>query len=593
MKRSDIKDQHKWNLKDIYKTEQEWEKDIQKTEVLTDKIKNFSGNLSISAENLFNCLELDTELSILIEKIYTYAGLKRDEDTRVSSSQEMINKAENIAVKVDTAASFIVPELLTIKEEVLEKFYKEKPELELYRKSLNLIMRTKAHILTKEQEEILSLTSEMASVPSNVFGMLNNADIKFPIIKNENGEEVELTKGNYSEFMDSENREVRKEVFKALYSTYIKYKNTIATTLHANIKKNVMYAKIKKYPSALERSLFSDNVSKEVYDNLIKTVRENLEPMYKYMKLRKEILGVDELHMYDIYTPLVPAFDKKINYNEAYDLMLEGLSPLGEKYIEVLKHAKENGWIDIYENEGKRGGAYQWGPYGSHPFVLLNHKDNLDSMFTLAHEMGHAMHSYYSDKENPYPYAQYTIFVAEVASTVNEVLLMQHLLGKTTDKNERRYLINHFLEQFRGTLYRQTMFAEFEKITHELVENGESLTSEKFSEVYLELNKAYYGKEVIQDEEIQYEWMRIPHFYNSFYVYKYATGFSAAIAIAKRILTEGKAARDEYLAFLKTGGQDFPIELLKIAGVDMNSPKPIEDALNYFKELVEEFEKLV
>lgn len=315
--------------------------------------------------------------------------------------------------------------------------------------------------------------------------------------------------------------------------------------------------------------------------------------MHEYLELRKQILGLDELHMYDIYTPLVPNLDKKISYDEAYETMLEGLAPLGEEYVHTLQHAKSSGWIDIYENEGKRGGAYQWGPFGVHPYVLLNHKDNLDSMFTLAHEMGHAMHSYYSDKSNFYPEAQYTIFVAEVASTVNEVLLMHHLLSKTEDKTERMYLINHFLEQFRGTLYRQTMFAEFEKITHESVENGTPLTSDAFNQIYSDLNSAYYGENVVQDEEIQYEWMRIPHFYTSFYVYKYATGFSAAIAIAKRILSEGEQARDEYLSFLKTGGRDFPIELLKIAGVDMSTAKPVEDALSYFAELVEEFKSLI
>lgn len=592
MKRQDIQDTFKWNLSHIYASKTEWEQDIQEVETLLSQLKPLQGTFSSSASFL-QCLNLDTDISMKLEKIYTYAGLKRDEDTTLSEPQSMADRANSLSVRVSAASSFIVPEILELDESTLESHYKETPELESYRNTLNKIIRTKAHILSKEQEEILSLTGEMAGNPSTIFNMLNNADIKFPVIKDENGNDIEVTKANYTELMDSFDQRVRKDAFQALYHTYMKYKNSIAAMLHAHIKKNVMYSKIQKYPSVLERSLFSDNVPSDVYNSLIQTVRKNLKPMHEYLELRKQILGLDELHMYDIYTPLVPSLDKKISYDEAYETMLEGLAPLGEEYVHTLQHAKSSGWIDIYENEGKRGGAYQWGPFGVHPYVLLNHKDNLDSMFTLAHEMGHAMHSYYSDQSNFYPEAQYTIFVAEVASTVNEVLLMHHLLSKTEDKTERMYLINHFLEQFRGTLYRQTMFAEFEKITHESVENGTPLTSDAFNQIYSDLNSAYYGENVVQDEEIQYEWMRIPHFYTSFYVYKYATGFSAAIAIAKRILSEGDQARDEYLSFLKTGGRDFPIELLKIAGVDMSTAKPVEDALSYFSELVEEFKSLI
>lgn len=588
MKRDETEDKYKWKLEDIFESEEDWEKAYRKTsERLTD-YRFFENNTISSAENLHKCLALDEEISLSIEQLYVYAAMRRDQDTSNTHYQSLIGRAESLSVEVSSASSFIVPELLSLSMSDFDKYCNEVAELSHYKMMFEEIIKNAPHILTSEQEEILSQMGAIASAPSGIFNMLNNADLKFPKIADENGELVELTKSNYAEFMESSNRNSRENAYKTLYSTYAKQRNTIAATLYANIKKNVFYAKVRKHPSALEKSLFADNVPLEVYKNLIKTVKKNLDPMDKYLELKQDMLGLKNLHAYDISTPLVPESNVKITYEEAYETMKRGLSILGNDYVRKLEEARQEGWIDVYENEGKRGGAYSWGAYGSHPYVLLNHKDNLNSMFTLAHEMGHAMHSYYSDEANPYLYAGYTIFVAEVASTVNEVLLMNHLLKESKDNETKKYLLNYFLEQFRGTIYRQTMFAEFEMITHAAVENGETLTVDRFDEIYGGLSKEYYGDMLVQDAEVKTEWLRIPHFYNAFYVYKYATGFSAAISIAKSILEEGDPAVERYLRFLKSGGTDYPIELLKIAGVDMSTAKPIEEALQYFTDLVDE-----
>lgn len=592
MNRSEIEDQYKWNLAHIYENEQQWEEEYQKVEAYIKEIAAFSGCLSTSADHLLQCFTIFENSSLLMERLYVYASLHKDEDTRESNYQTLSERAHTLNVKLNMATSFMEPELLALEPNILHQFYLDKPELTHFKLTIDRILRSKPHVLTKEIEQLLAKVGDISSIPGNVFTMFNNADIKFPSIQNEHGEQVQLTKGNYIQIMESKNRDVRKAAFKALNESYISYKNTLAATLYGNIKKNIFYADIKKFPSALHMELFPDNVPVEVYENLIQTVKNNLDPIYQYMELRKQALDLDTVHMYDVYTPLIPELDVEITYDQAYDTMIEGLSVLGGEYINLLKEARQNRWIDVFENEGKRSGAYSWGAYGSHPYVLLNHNKNINSMFTLAHEMGHALHSYYSDQENPYLYSQYTIFVAEVASTVNEVLLMNHLLRTTNDKKMRMYLINYFLEQFRTTVYRQTMFAEFEKIAHELVQNGTPLTPDKFAEIYFDLNKTYYGDQVVSDEEIAYEWARIPHFYRSFYVYKYATGFCATISIAKRILEEGQPAVDDYLKFLKSGCTDDPIELLKIAGVDMASPEPIQNALSYFAELVNELQSL-
>lgn len=454
-------------------------------------------------------------------------------------------------------------------------------------------LRQKEHILSEKEEQILAMSAEISDIGGDVFTMFNNADIKFPYIKDEEGEEIEVTKGRYIAFLESKDRRVRKDAFEAVYSSYKKMKNTLAASLTGNVKKNRFYSLVRKYPSALEASLDNDNIPVDVYTTLIDTVNKNLPLLDRYLKLRKKVLKLDELHMYDLYVPMVEEFDKKIPYEEARTIVAEALKPLGEEYIGYLQKGMNSAWIDVYENEGKTSGAYAWGAYKTHPYVLLNYQNKINDVFTLAHEMGHALHSYYTNMTQPYVYSEYKIFVAEVASTVNESLLMRYLLPRASSKQEKAYLLNHYLEEFRGTVFRQVMFAEFEKIIHEKVEQGEALNAQELSNIYYGLNKKYFGEAVTVDEDIAMEWSRIPHFYSSFYVYKYATGFSSATAIAEKILTEGRPAVDKYLEFLKSGGSNYPLELLKIAGVDLSTPQPIQDALNVFEKTLDELEELL
>lgn len=591
-KREEIDNKYKWKLEDVFSTEIEWDKGRFQSQKILEEMESRKENIFKSAKNLLEFLKSSDKVDSIIEKVFVYAHLKEDENTRDPKGQELGQKLNSLGLLYSNVSSYFSSKFLSLEEKTLETYYKEEPELLFYKKFFDEMLRNKPHTLNKDQEYILSQTSLLNS-SSDIYGMLGEADLTFPSIIDENGNEVEVTQGNFIQFMESKHQRVRIQAFESVYSTFKKFENTFAATLYGSIKADTFYSKIRKYDSSLQAALFSNNVSIEVYENLIKTVKNNIETMGKYLELRKEMLGLKELHMYDIYTPLVKDLDVKITYEEAYKTMKDALSVLGVDYIQKLEEAYNDGWIDVYENEGKRSGAYQSGPYGIHPFVLLNHKENINSMFTLAHEMGHAMHSYYSDKKNPQLYAGYSIFVAEVASTVNEVLLMKHLLNNTNDKKMKTYLINYFLDQFRTTLFRQTMFAEFEKITHERVENDEPLTAEILSDIYYNLNKEYYGDGIIHDKEISMEWARIPHFYNSYYVYQYATGFSAAISLSKQILEEGQPALERYLNFLKSGGTDFPIELLKGAGVDMSTPKPIEDAMNVFRGLVEELEELI
>ncbi|MDD3270070.1 MAG: oligoendopeptidase F, partial [Syntrophomonadaceae bacterium] len=541
---------------------------------------------------LLDVLRLSDELGRKMEKLYVYARMRRDEDNANSHYQALFDRIEGLSIQVGSTTSYIVPEIISIPEDKINTFVDENKDLQLYRHFFDELMRQKEHILSQQEERLLAMTADLSLASKNIFGMLNNADIKFPIIKDEEGNDVELTKGRYGRFMESSDRRVRIDTFKALYSSYGKLKNTLATTLSSSVKNDIFYARVRKYPSALEASLDQDNVSREVYEQLIATVHNNLEYMYRYMKLRKRMLKLDELHMYDIYTPLVSEYRMEIPYERGKELVIQGLQPLGADYLGKLTDGMNSGWIDVYENEGKTSGAYSWGSYETHPYVLLNYDNKLDDAFTLAHEMGHSMHSYYSNKNQPSVYSQYTIFLAEVASTVNESLLIDHMLKNCTDRQEKIFLINHYLEQFRGTVYRQTMFAEFEKIIHEEVEKGQALTPEALSKIYRELNRLYYGPEVVLDEEIDMEWSRIPHFYSAFYVYKYATGFSAATAIKQQILEAGQPAVDRYLEFLKAGSSDYPLNILKKAGVDLTTPEPVEKALQYFGKLVEEMEAL-
>lgn len=592
-KRNEVDAKFKWAIEDIYQNDDQWKAEFEETKELLAKVPEYVGKLGESSESLCGFLQLSDEISKHFERVYIYANQKYHEDTSNGTYQDFSSKAGSLSVQINSATSFAVTEILSIEDAKIKEFIAENEDLKVYEYNLYNILRRKKHILSKELEEVLANAGEVAQAASDIYSMFNNADVKFPAIKDENGEEVEVTHGRYGKFMESYDRRVRKDAFQSMYSSYIKYKNTLASVFSANVKQENFYAKARKYNSTLEASLDSSNVPVEVYKNLVDVVNENLPTMHRYVKLRKRLLGVDELHMYDIYAPIVKDVDMKISYEEAKKMVEAGLQPLGEDYLAILRDGFNNGWIDVYENEGKRSGAYSWGPYGTHPYVLLNYQDNLDNVFTLAHEMGHAIHSYHSDKAQPYVYAGYKTFVAEVASTCNEALLMEHLLSVTTDKKERAYLINHFLEQFKGTLYRQTMFAEFEMITHKMVEDGETLTADSLSKAYHELNKKYFGEDMVSDDEIAFEWARIPHFYTPFYVYQYATGYSAAIAISRRILKEGKSAVEDYIRFLSGGSSNNPIELLKIAGVDMSTKEPVQQALNLFSELIDEMEKLM
>jgi len=590
-KRHELPAEHKWKLEDLFENQAAWDKEYAEVKEKLKDIAQYQGKLG-DAKMLKMCFALEDVISLHTERLYVYANMRHHENMADPTYQALSDKAKKLSVEVNEATSFITPEVLSLPDETLDAFIAD-PELAPYKQTLKEMKRQKPHILSQTEEALLAQVGNIAQAPGTIYGMLNNADMKFPVIKNDRGEDVELTHGRYIQFLESRNREVRKNAFDAMYSTYAKHKNTLAATLNANVTKNIFYSRVRKFPSALEMSLFGDNISKDVYTNLIDTIHEHLPLLHRYLALRKQLLKLDELHMYDLFAPLVEEFDMEIDYEQAKQIVADSLQPLGEEYISVLKEGFTSGWIDVYENEGKRSGAYSWGAYGTHPYVLLNHKDNLNSMFTLAHEMGHAMHSYYSDKHQTYRDAQYPIFLAEVASTLNEALLMDYMLKKSNDMKEKMYLLTYYADQFRTTVFRQTMFAEFEMIIHDKAEQGESLTPQLLSEIYYDLNKKYHGPVMTVDQAIEMEWARIPHFYSSFYVYKYATGFSAATSFAKQILDEGESAVKRYTDFLKSGGSDYPLEILKRAGVDMSTPGPIRQAMSVFEQLIEEMEQLV
>lgn len=591
--RSDISVEDQWKLEDMFLTNEEWEQAYSKVKDDLNQMAQYQGRLGYSASQLYSCLLLSDSIGQQMIRVYGYARMRRDENNHVSIYQAMTDRAYSLYVEVESTMSFIVPEILEIPETVLELFFKDEPKLSLYRRALDEMTRQREHVLSAAEEQIIAQAGELAQAPSDIFNMFNHADLKFPNIKDEDGEEVELTHGRFIQFMESKDRRVRKDAFQAVYETYGKYKNTLSATLNSNIKKNLFYSRVRKYSSALEMSLYEDEIPVDVYHNLVDTMNQNLDKMHRYMALRKKALGLDELHMYDVYVPIVKDVNMKVPFEKAKTLVSDGLRPLGEEYLRVLQHSYESRWIDVYENEGKTSGAYSWGVYGTHPNVLLNYQPSIDHVFTLAHEMGHALHSHYTNETQPYVYASYKTFVAEVASTLNETLLMHHLLNTTEDPKERLYIINHYLESFRTTVFRQTMFAEFERIIHHNAESGQALTPDVLCEVYRELNAKYYGPEMVNDDEIANEWMRIPHFYRSFYVFQYATGFSAATSLAKQILEEGEPAVQRYLAFLRSGNSAGPVELLKRAGVDMASPRPVQDALDVFEDLVAQMEKLL
>ncbi|MDW8517303.1 oligoendopeptidase F [Priestia flexa] len=591
--RSEIKVEDTWRLEDIFETDEAWEKEFHAVKALVPEMEQYRGKLGESADTLFKALQQQDELTMRVSKLYTYAHMRYDQDTTNSFYQGLNDRIKMLYTEIASALSYVTPELLAVDEETLKQYLKDSKDLQLYAHALDEVNRERPHILSESEEAILAQASEALGASSNTFGMLNNADLEFPSIKDENGEEVEITHGRYIRFLESSDRRVREEAFKAVYDTYGKFKNTFASTLSGTVKKDNFSAKVRNYESARHAALSANNIPEEVYDNLVATVNEYLPLLQRYIDLRKKVLGVDELHMYDLYTPLVQDVKMEIPYSEAKDYLLKGLAPLGEEYISILKEGFENRWVDVHENKGKRSGAYSSGTYGTNPYILMNWQDNVNNLFTLAHEFGHSVHSYYTRKEQPYPYGDYSIFVAEVASTCNEALLNDYLLKTIDDEKKRLYLLNHYLEGFRGTVFRQTMFAEFEHEIHVRAQNGEPLTPELLTKLYYDLNKKYFGDNLVIDEEIGLEWARIPHFYYNYYVYQYATGFSAAAALSKQILEEGDAAVERYLGFLKAGSSDYPIEVLKRAGVDMTTAEPIKEALEVFKEKLEEMERLL
>ncbi|MBQ1728773.1 MAG: oligoendopeptidase F [Oscillospiraceae bacterium] len=592
IKRSDVPEEFTWRLEDMYPTDKAWAEENEALRALVPEVAAFSGRLGESADTLLSFFRLSDDIAKRLSTLYGYASCRADQDQGNGFYQDMRGKAMNTYVAVSSASSFSTPEIMAIPDERLDAFRAERPELSEYERSIYQIRRKKEHILTPAEERLLAASGEMASAPGDIGSIFRNADLTYPDAVDSNGVSHTLTAGSFVPLEESGDRTLRESAFKALYGRLSEFKNTAATILDYQFKKLRFYSEARGYKSTLEASLDETEVPTEVYRNLISAVHGNLDKMHRYVSLRKKLLGVDELHMYDIYTPIVADAARKIDYEEAKSTVLEALSVLGEDYVDLLKTAFNNRWIDVYENVGKRSGAYSSGQSFPHPYVLLNHKDTLDSMFTLAHELGHAMHSYHSAKYQPISTSDYVIFVAEVASTVNEVLLMRYLLSKTEDKKERAYLINHFLDSFKGTVYRQTMFAEFELFMGERSEAGESLTADLLANKYLELNRLYYGPDMVSDEGIAFEWARIPHFFYNYYVFQYATGYSAAVAIANRILTEGETAVRDYKKFLSGGSSADPISLLKIAGVDMSVPDPINSGLALFGELIEEMEKL-
>lgn len=590
--RGEIAQEDKWAIHDLYASDEAWEQEYEAVKKLIEKAPTYAGRLGESAAVLLEYLELVETVMRYMTDLANYAMRRSDEDTRVAAYQAMSGKIMSTYVEAGAVTAFEAPEILEIPAETLEGFFRQEPRLEKFRRYLNNILRKKAHSLSKAEEKLLAAAGEMAQAPDNIYSMFNDADVQFPDAVDSKGERHPLSQGTYISYMESPDRVLRKSAFENLYHTYAGYGNTIAAIQAAEVKQRQFFAQARKYGSAMERALDDTEVPVNVYTNLIETVHKNMDKMHRYVALRKKLLGVDELHMYDLYTPLVQGVDKKIPFAEAKQTVYDALAPMGDEYRAILKEGFDNHWIDVYENAGKRSGAYSAGTF-KHPFVLLNYTGTLDSQFTLAHEMGHAIHSYLSNKNQPVIDSDYVIFVAEVASTCNEALLMEYLLGKTTDKKERAYLINHFLEQFRATLYRQTMFAEFEMILGKLSQEGQTLTAELLNSEYRKLNRLYFGDGIVLDDEIDKEWMRIPHFYYNYYVFQYATGYSAAIALSRRILSEGKPAVDDYLKFLSGGCSKPPIELLKIAGVDMSTPEPINEALQLFGTLLDEMEELV
>ena len=592
-KRSEADSKYTWKLEDMVAEDSQWEQMFKEAAGEISEYASYKGRLAGSADTLYACLLFDDKLSQKIERLYVYARMRSDEDTTVQRYQDMFSRAQTLSYRAAENSSFLVPEILSMDRELLEQYMAADNGIGHFKRALEIILARRDHTLSGEMEELLAQSYDATQGASQIFTMFNNADVKFPVITGESGEGIQITHGNYISLMENQDRRIRKDAFEGLYSVYEQFSNTLAAAFSSNVKQAVFYAKAKKYASSREYYLADNEVPELVYDNLVKAVRENIEKLHQYTGVRKDVLGVDELHMYDLYVPMVAAADRRYTYEEAKSIVLEGLAPLGEEYLSLLKQGFDSRWIDVYENEGKRSGAYSWGTYGSHPYVLLNFHGTLNDVFTLAHEMGHSIHTWYSDRNQPFTYAGYKIFVAEVASTCNEALLIRHLLKKAGSREEKAYLLNHFLESYRGTLFRQTMFAEFEDMAHKKAARGESLTAESLCSIYRQLNADYFGPAMTVDRQIDYEWERIPHFYTPFYVYQYATGFSAAVAISSRIMSGEPGALEGYKKFLSGGCSMKPIDLLKLCGVDMSTTRPVDEALVFFGELLEEFKACI
>ena len=593
-KRSEIADKDKWNLEAMYPDEAKWEEDLSTALKESEEFASLKGQLTDSAKNLFNALRLYADTMRKAENAFVYSRMRHDEDNTNTKYTEMNNKSLSTLAQISANISFFTPELLEADKDAIKGFIQELPALNEFSFMLDSIMLSKPHVLSSDEERIIAQLNESASAQDEIFTMFNDADLSFSKITNEDGIELELTHGNYIQFMESENREVRKNAFEAMYRRYKEFNNSISVMYNYNVKHDTIMSKLRRYKSTLDSELSGERIPLSVYDNLINAVHKNLSSMHKYMEIRKRALGLDELKMYDVYRPIVKPKGLDCSYEEAVDIACKALAPLGDEYVQTLrKGLTEDRWVDIYENKGKTSGAYSFGSYDSNPYILMNFSGELRDVFTLVHEAGHSMHSYYTRRTQPFIYGGHSIFTAEVASTVNETLLIHHLLKNAESHDMKKYLINFYIDEFKSTLFRQTMFAEFEKIAHETVENGGSLTAQLLNEEYDKLNTLYHGTAIEHDDFIQYEWSRIPHFYRAYYVYQYATGYSAANAIANRILIGGEAERNDYLKFLGTGESDYPIELLKIAGVDMSTEQPVLSALSTFGNLVDELDQMI
>lgn len=591
--RSEIPAESRWSLEDIYLTDDAWEADFERLGKLGNQISSFQNKLALSPTSLVECLELRDEIGIVSSKLYAYARMRRDENTANSKYQGMTSRAESLLASVGSFTAFIEPDILAMPVDKLTQFRQSEPKLAPYGFFFDNLIRQKKHVLSPAEESLLSKVSEVADYPQTIFTMLARADIKFPEVKDEKGRMIQLSEGRYRSFVMSPDRQVRQEAFQKLFGTYAQYRNTFSATLGGSVKKNIFYAQVRKYDSAIAAALESDNVPVSVYNNLIDTVNENLAPLHRYVGLKKKALKLNEMHMYDLYVPLVRDVHISMPYQEGRNIIIKGLEPLGAEYTSLLDKALSSRWVDVYENQGKQSGAYSWGVYGAHPFILMNYNNRLEDTMTLAHELGHSLHSYYSNSNQPYATHDYTIFSAEVASITNETLLLDHLLKNTTDRNKKMYLLNEYLESVRTTVFRQAMFSEFERDLYARAEAGEAITADMLDDMWYKLNVKYYGPQIVVDKEIVGEWSRIPHFYYNFYVYQYVTGFSAANALAAQILNEGEPARSRYINFLKSGGSDYSIELLKKAGVDMSTPEPIKITLHRFERMLDELEKLM